>query len=759
MNAFPSSSTADTPSLRSAERPLSDRLLTVLPLLSVYLWLCVVYVVEVWARATPWLFGDELEMTQLSRAIADTGHAAERGAPMRAHSLYNYLIAPVWLIQHVPTAYAGVKYLDVLVMTAAVFPTYFLARLVVGRRAALFAAAGAGAIPSLAYTGYIVEENLAYPYAALCFYLIAKAIAELHGGSPAVRRWGAAAVLASIVAPFVRGELAVVPAIAALGLIFAAWTSDWGRRRRASWSTGDWVGVAVLVLGAIFAISAVGSHRSFAWEVATRIYKHRMLNMTGWAAGSLAIGIGVVPLAAGLAALFRSPGEERSPQLRAFRSVTLAALVSFGLYTAIKAAYLSYSFATRVEERNLIYVAPLLFVGTALLLDRRRVNLWALAAGTALAAYLVGYAMYHPTQFPYEMNVQLYSDALGLAILQEANRVLYWTPDTARAVLLALAFAGALLLTAIVRWRDRPRLAAGLTMVLAVGVVGWTLTAEISAAAGSNRTARQAAETLKHPFSWVDDVTRGRPTLYMGEGEADPNPENLLEFWNRSIVAVGSFDGTVGGPGPSGAPNVAGDGRIYWTGDPADPGRLFDYVVEDFPCVSFRGALAGTHGYRAGGKIKTWRLIRLTHPNRLQAMCTGIYPDGWTGAADSSYFQFTSPQRGWVRIVVSRRDWGGATGPSPVHLQVGRLEVDQTREPVLAQVEQQIDGSIDSNQTKVAWVRAPRRSFAVHVIVDNKFVPRDNDPNSSDGRVLGAEVSYRYFATLPPHAKPTRNGF
>ena len=40
-------------------------------------------------------------------------------------------------------------------------------------------------------------------------------------------------------------------------------------------------------------------------------------------------------------------------------------LVAFGLYTAAKAAYLSTVFATRVEERNLIYLCPLLFIATA----------------------------------------------------------------------------------------------------------------------------------------------------------------------------------------------------------------------------------------------------------------------------------------------------------------------------------------------------------------------------------------------------------
>ena len=137
---------------RAGSSSLSDRVLAAAPLASVYLWLAIVYLVEAWKRVTPWLWTDELEMTQIARSIAATGHPARRGQPYTFHSLYTVLTAPLWLIHDVATAYAGIKYFDVLLMTAVVFPAYGLARLVVGRPAALFAAAGSAAIPALAYS-------------------------------------------------------------------------------------------------------------------------------------------------------------------------------------------------------------------------------------------------------------------------------------------------------------------------------------------------------------------------------------------------------------------------------------------------------------------------------------------------------------------------------------------------------------------------------------------------------------------------------
>ncbi|HLX20949.1 MAG TPA: hypothetical protein VKR23_12430, partial [Gaiellaceae bacterium] len=125
------SAVASPPAARSVT--LSDRLLTAVPLASVYIWLSGLLMVEAWQRVTPWLFGDELEFTQLSRSIAATGHAAERGQSHSPDSVYPYLTAVFWKIHDVAAAYSAIKYVDVLLMAAVVFPVYFLARMCVGR--------------------------------------------------------------------------------------------------------------------------------------------------------------------------------------------------------------------------------------------------------------------------------------------------------------------------------------------------------------------------------------------------------------------------------------------------------------------------------------------------------------------------------------------------------------------------------------------------------------------------------------------------
>src|SRR5688500_2991094 len=135
-----------------------------------------------------------------------------------------------------------------------------------------------------------------------------------------------------------------------------------------------WVGLVTLLVGVGVIVSAFLGRRSYEWLIATGFYKDRMFDLGFDAAGALTIGLGVLPVVAGLAVLWRAPGEVRTRELSSFRSLLLAAIVGFGLYTSVKSTYVSTTFGTYTYERNLIYLAPLLFMGTALWLERRRLH-------------------------------------------------------------------------------------------------------------------------------------------------------------------------------------------------------------------------------------------------------------------------------------------------------------------------------------------------------------------------------------------------
>lgn len=719
---------------------VSDRVTVGLLLGGIYTLLSAVYIVEAWRRVTPWLFSDEIEFTALSRSIAETGHPSRLGQAHSADSVYTYLTAPFWYIHNVASAYDAVKYFDVLVMTTVVFSTYFLARMVVGRTAALFAATGAGAVPALAYSSFYLQEPLSYPYAALSFLLIAKALVHpFRGRRPT--GWAIAAVVDVLVAPAVKGELVVIPAVFALAVVLAVLSSNWARARRARWSRGDWAGATLLAAGSIILVSAILSTVSAQWAEISVGWKHRAFVLGDWSAGALAIGLGVVPLVVGLAALVPARGEPRDRNVRLFRCTAIAGFVWFGLYTGVKAAFLANHFDMRAEERDLIYVIPLLFVGTALVLDRRRVNLLALVGACAYVVYLV-------IGTPYFMDRGLYFDSFGYAIVEQAAADVGWTPGFAQWLLLGITLGGTLAIVVIVRYR-RSLIGAAVATVLAVGVLGWTFTGELAASAGTNSAARFWEAKLRHPFGWVDSATHGAKTIYLAQGVNDAEVAYELIFWNRSIKTLSTLDASLVGPLTGATPNITANGTIYWTNNPHDLSRQYAYAVEDWPCVDFRGTKRAIHDYRAGGKVKQWRLIQLSQPNQLLAECTGISPDGWTGPSGSDYFRYTGGAHGWLRIVVSRRDWSGATGPSPFHIKVGPLTSGANEQPALASVRRKIDGTIDSGQTKVVWVRSPGPSFGAEVTVDKLFEPHAYDPRLYDTRHLGVELTYRFFAKRP----------
>src|SRR5262249_30970629 len=126
-----------------------DRVYRALPLATVFVALLAIYAWEASRHASPWVFTDELELSQISRAIEATGHGARRGDPYFWQTLYTWLIAPAWSFASTSTAYAAAKYIGVVTMTLSVVPAYFLARTVVQPRTALFAAAGTAAVPAL----------------------------------------------------------------------------------------------------------------------------------------------------------------------------------------------------------------------------------------------------------------------------------------------------------------------------------------------------------------------------------------------------------------------------------------------------------------------------------------------------------------------------------------------------------------------------------------------------------------------------------
>jgi len=388
-----------------------DRALAALPVAGLALLVIAFYCVEAYTKKVPWLFTDELEWSQLSRAIATTGHAARRTEPIFFKSVYSWVIAPFWWIDSTRTAYSAIKYANAVIMSLAAVPTYLLARLLLPRRPSLVAAVLAVAVPAMSYVTVIIPEPLAYTWFALCSWLCVRALTTR-------RPWAiVSAAAASIFAVLVKSQLELTFGAFVVAAIALWVTGPHGRAWRANWTPGDTFGALVLLVGGLFLFNRVFLDGVETWHVASEYWKSRMIDLGLTAGAALAIGLGLVPAIAGFVAL-RLPERRGEPAYRAFAAYLAASIVLFSLYTAGKAAYLSTKFATLVEERNLVYLSPLLLVATVLVFCSRRIDWRIVAVATAFVLFIV-------LDKPYQLGYP-YFEAPGYSILAVANRRFRW---------------------------------------------------------------------------------------------------------------------------------------------------------------------------------------------------------------------------------------------------------------------------------------------------------------------------------------------
>ena len=698
---------------RSESRPdFFARFESVVPLLVLYFGLAALYAWQASRHPVPTIFTDELELTQLSRAISETGEPARRGEPYGLATLVAYVLAPVWWLGSATSAYAAAKLVLVLAMTATVFPAYGLARLVVPRWYALAAAGAATTVPALAYSAILVEEPLAYPLATLGLWLIARALVNPSWGRVAV------AAAASAAAALTRTQLAVLFAILVLGLLWLGWESELVRHWRSEWSRWDRVGAVTLLVGIAVGFSAAMGHVSTSWRETTFLYKDRIFDHAAWAVGALAIGIGVLPLLIGVAALARPKGERRDPETRAFVVTSAAAIVVFLWYAGVKGAYISTVFSTLVVERNLIYLCPILFAATALAFARGVGRGWAIVGAAIFTVYVVNATPLRLEQYPYY-------EAHGLSIAAFANRELGWTEGTIEDSLLAVCVVALVVVVALKLLRRGSIGFAAIAGTAAVVVVAWSMTAQVYAAEGERIFSERIERNLPKPFDWVEQATNGGSVVVIGQQISDPTGVWLTEFFNPSIRKMWSLDGTAPPPGPILTPDLAApDGTL--TPPPETEFALALNGVElQAPVVDRRGR---DTLYRLDGQ-----------PLRLASAITGLYSDGWMAdKAAYNRFDISRDGPGFAVVKLSRVAWCGRDVPGKATVRIGPVTIGPDKQPALERVTATQTKILHHCRAKGFLLAVPSVPWRVEVTIDPTFSPNALDPDNSDRRQLGA---------------------
>ena len=704
-----------------------------MPLVGAYLLLATLYAWQAWRRETPTIFSDELETTQISRAIAETGHAARRGEPYGFTSLVPWLTAPMWWLHPVATAYEAIKTVQAFVMAAAIFPAFLLARRVLSPGWAYFAAVAAIAGPALSYAPILVEEPWAYPAATLAFWLLVRAVDR-----PA--RWPIALAVGScFLAVLVRSQLVALFGALGFGLVALGWRTEPMRRWRATWSRWDWVGAVVLGVGGVVAVVAFLGHHSTEWSTATTLWKGRMVEYGSWAGGAFAIGIGIVPAIALLAALAVPRAERDRPGVRAFVIVSGGAVVSFGWYAAVKGAYLSTNFSSLIVERNLVYLAPLAFVATAYLLERGAAPIWSVVVA---GAAVLGLVIWVPIErgldnFPYY-------EAHGLAILALANREWAWPLGRIETAVEALTVVGTVVVLLVgTRLRTRlPGVAAPVAIGTAVALLVWNVTAEVYASIGEHDFSALVERNIPKPNDWVDRAAGSGSVTMLGQHMSDnPLGVSSTEFWNRSIAKVWSVDGTGPGPGHTLTPDLLDAEGTLW------PNPRTDLVLASGGVEVVGDEVAANQGST---------LVRLDgNPIRLRSNTTGIAGDGWMvgdpgnpevpARAAYNRFDVSGGGTGTAVVTLSRQTFcpAGAHLPGEAVVRIGILGRGEDKQPAILRQTASDTQYVPACGFRTFVLPTPSAPWRVEVAIQT-FVPSQVDPKGSAGerRALGARVSF-----------------
>jgi hypothetical protein len=634
------------------------------------------------------------------------------------------VLAPAWWLGSTTAAYAAAKLLLVLAMTATVFPAYLLARLVVSRWYALGAAAASVAVPALAYSPILVEEPLAYPLSTLALWLVARSLTH--------PTWGAVALagLACAAAFLTRTQLVVLVAVYVLAAIWVALESERGRAWRATWSAWDWAGAAVLAAGALVGFAAVLGRFSTSFAEVSVAFRERFFEHGAWAGGALAVGIGVLPVVAGIAALSRPKDEPRDPATRAFVATTVSAIAVFVAYAAIKGAYLSTVFSTAIVERNLIYLYPLLLAATALGFERGFGRWWAIAAGAVAA--LIGIAA-----VPIELQYPYY-ESHGVAIFAFANRELRWPDERIEAALYVVLAISVAVVVALALVRRGSRAFHAIAAVAAVAIFAWSLTTEVYAAEGERIDAATVDESLPKPYDWVDRATGEGSVVVIGQQIADPRGIWLTEFFNRGIRKVWSLDGTAEKAGaPILTPDLDSTDGVLTPSPETDYALALDGIELAAPIVDRR---RGATLYRLDGQ-----------PMRLAASVTGLYSDGWMGdRASYTRYDVSNDGAGLAFVHLSRYNWCPHDKPGKATVRIGPVAIGEDNQPTITQVTDVQTQVVHACEQVGFALPTPDEPWRIEITIDPTFVPNELDPSRSDRRELGAQVNVGFSQLFQP---------
>ena len=515
-----------------AARAVAQRLAAVPVPVALGVVIAISAALRVWAAlrvVTPWIYSDEITYSELGRNLYLDGHLAFLGRPIGFLSLlYPAFVGPLLTLGDVGVAYALLKGLQAVAMSLTAVPVYLWSRRLVSPRWALAASLLTLALPGLAYAGVIMSEVVFVPVMTVAAWTMAAAVAR-----PSLR---SQMLVAGVVALAVATRLQAVillPAFATAVVVKVA--LDRRRPREAlrafAPTIGLFVGLAVLwIVYRVAGGQTAGALGGYQGVLGTTVDAGAAARFVLYHAADVVVITALLPVLALAMLVLQALRREADDELKAY----VAVAASLAVWTVVEVGTFAEHYVGHLAERNLLPLAPVLFVGFVAWLARgayrprhagfvAAVAIFALLAALPLSRF-VGNAL--PDAFmlvPFQ-KIQARHPAENLDVL---------LPYLALPLLALFAFV--------------PRRHAWLLPAAVFGLLVYTSVSVSGAVADASRSL--APHLFGNSKDWVDRAAHG-PVGYVYAGE-DFNPLFGNIFWNRRIRSVYSMrDTPVPGPVP-----------------------------------------------------------------------------------------------------------------------------------------------------------------------------------------------------------------
>jgi len=550
-----------------------------------------------------WIMPDEAIYASVAQSLYRSAELSVLGQPAYYSLLYPLLAGPALVVGDLDRGYVALKLLQALVMSLTAVPVYLWGRTLMSQSWALVAATLSLAGPALIFSGLIMTEVAFYPVLVLAAWAIARAFERPTLGRQAVLVAAIAAAAgtrlqAMVLVPvflsalplkalfdrslrIIRSFVPTLAGLAGLALAWAVfrlkdggpWTRLLGSYQAAGEKTYDPVGVAkfisyhfadVLILTAVFPLCAVA-----------------------------------------LLVIEAALSRERLEPVRAYLAVTVALVA----WLVVEVGVFASQNVKRLAERDLIGLAPLLFLGFCIWLHRG-------GPRPRLRTAVVAVILLLPL-----LALPLDKLIVGEALTDAFTVVpLYWLVENGRGDLLELAvYGGAGVAMALFVLLPRRALVV-LPVLVFAGLAAASITAsrEVTERANYDQTYLLGAKR-----DWVDDAADGT-VAYLYSGESYWNGVWQQLFWNEKLKRIYTrYPATVPGPLPQHPTTTQADGLLLLRDGRPVPER---YVIAstDQELIGEPVADIVQKGLEHAGLV----LWRVENPLRLSSVRSGVRGDG-----------------------------------------------------------------------------------------------------------------------------------